>query len=82
MNDKDELSNGEAQEGAIELRRETYAGQLNVTFTRGFVVVPSIRGSIRVYCSDFQIAAEEGRRRIDFQTHSSQGEGSTNMDGV
>ena len=37
MNDKDELSYGEAQEVAIELRRETYPGQLNVTFTRGFV---------------------------------------------
>ena len=37
MNDADELSYGEAQEAAIELRRETYPGQLNVTFTRGFV---------------------------------------------
>ena len=37
MNDKDELSYGEEQEAAIELRRETYPGQLNVTFTRGFV---------------------------------------------
>lgn len=37
MNDADELSYGEAQEVAIELRRETYPGQLNVTFTRGFV---------------------------------------------
>ncbi|HUL10824.1 MAG TPA: phospholipase D-like domain-containing protein [Methylococcaceae bacterium] len=37
MNDLDELSYGEAQEAAIELRRETYPGQLNVTFTRGFV---------------------------------------------
>jgi phosphatidylserine/phosphatidylglycerophosphate/cardiolipin synthase-like enzyme len=37
MNDRDELSYGEAQEAAIELRRETYPGQLNVTFTRGFV---------------------------------------------
>ena len=37
MNDKDELSYGESQEAAIELRRETYPGQLNVTFTRGFV---------------------------------------------
>ena len=35
MNDADELSYGEAQEAAIELRRETYPGQLNVTFTRG-----------------------------------------------
>src|SRR5215207_9073508 len=37
MNDVDELSYGEAQEAAIELQRETYPGQLNVTFTRGFV---------------------------------------------
>jgi phosphatidylserine/phosphatidylglycerophosphate/cardiolipin synthase-like enzyme len=37
MNDKDELSYGEPQEAAIELRRETYPGLLNVTFTRGFV---------------------------------------------
>jgi phosphatidylserine/phosphatidylglycerophosphate/cardiolipin synthase-like enzyme len=37
MNDKDELSYGETQEAGIELRRETYPGQLNVTFTRGFV---------------------------------------------
>jgi hypothetical protein len=37
MNDADELSYGAAQEATIELRRETYPGQLNVTFTRGFV---------------------------------------------
>jgi phosphatidylserine/phosphatidylglycerophosphate/cardiolipin synthase-like enzyme len=37
MNEDDELSYGEAQEAAIELRRETYPGMLNVTFTRGFV---------------------------------------------
>jgi phosphatidylserine/phosphatidylglycerophosphate/cardiolipin synthase-like enzyme len=37
MNDKDELSYGEAQEASIELRRETYPGKLNVAFTRGFV---------------------------------------------
>jgi phosphatidylserine/phosphatidylglycerophosphate/cardiolipin synthase-like enzyme len=37
MNDDDELSYGESQEAAIELRRETYPGRLNVTFTRGFV---------------------------------------------
>jgi phosphatidylserine/phosphatidylglycerophosphate/cardiolipin synthase-like enzyme len=37
MNEGDELSYGEVQEAAIELRRETYPGQLNVTFTRGFV---------------------------------------------
>lgn len=37
MNDKDELSYGEAQEASIELRRETYPGQLDVAYTRGFV---------------------------------------------
>ncbi len=37
MNDEDERSYGDAQQVAIELRRETYPGQLNVTFTRGFV---------------------------------------------
>jgi phosphatidylserine/phosphatidylglycerophosphate/cardiolipin synthase-like enzyme len=37
MNDADELSYGDSQEAAIELRRETYPGQLNVAFTRGFV---------------------------------------------
>ena len=37
MNEFDELSYGEPQEAAIELRRETYPKQLNVTFTRGFV---------------------------------------------
>ena len=37
MNAQDELSEGIAQEVKIELRRETYPGQLNVTFTRGFV---------------------------------------------
>ena len=37
MNQDDELGYGEAQEAAIELRRETYPGKLNVTYTRGFV---------------------------------------------
>lgn len=37
MNRDDELSYGDEQEAAIELRRETYPGKLNVTFTRGFV---------------------------------------------
>jgi hypothetical protein len=37
MNDIGELSYGEPQLADIELRRETYPGQLNVTFTRGFV---------------------------------------------
>jgi len=37
MDDRDRLGYGEPQEAAIELRRETYPGQLNVAFTRGFV---------------------------------------------
>jgi len=37
MNEDGELSYGEPQVAAIELRRETYPDQLNVTFTRGFV---------------------------------------------
>ncbi|HUR35574.1 MAG TPA: phospholipase D-like domain-containing protein [Vicinamibacterales bacterium] len=37
MNERDELSLGEPQQAAIELRRDTYPGVLNVSFTRGFV---------------------------------------------
>jgi hypothetical protein len=37
MDEEDKLSQGEAQEAGIELRRETFPGELNVTFTRGFV---------------------------------------------
>lgn len=37
MDSSDTLSYGEAQEAALELRRETYPGELNVAFTRGFV---------------------------------------------
>ncbi len=37
MNDEDVLSYGESQEASIELRRETYPGQLDVAYTRGFV---------------------------------------------
>lgn len=37
MDKKDKLSYGEAQEASIALMRETYPGQLNVCFTRGFI---------------------------------------------
>jgi hypothetical protein len=37
MNNSDELSYGEPQEADIILSRETYAEELNVAFTRGFV---------------------------------------------
>lgn len=37
MNAANERSYGEPQTAALQLRRETYPGKLNVTFTRGFV---------------------------------------------
>ena len=37
MNEFDELSYGNFQEARLELRRETFPGKLNVTYTRGFV---------------------------------------------
>jgi len=37
MNNQNELSVGDAQEASLELRRETFPGQLNVAYTRGFV---------------------------------------------
>ena len=37
MDKKDKLSYGEVQEAKIALSRETYPGQLNVCFTRGFI---------------------------------------------
>jgi PLD-like domain len=37
MDATDTLSYGEPQTAALELRRETYPGELNVAFTRGFV---------------------------------------------
>jgi PLD-like domain len=37
MNADDTLRYGEPQQAALELRRETYPGQLNVAYTRGFV---------------------------------------------
>jgi phosphatidylserine/phosphatidylglycerophosphate/cardiolipin synthase-like enzyme len=37
MNDEDKLSYGVPQDASIILKRETYPGQLDVSFTRGFV---------------------------------------------
>jgi phosphatidylserine/phosphatidylglycerophosphate/cardiolipin synthase-like enzyme len=38
MNEANELSYGPSQKAALELRRETYPGVMNVAFTRGFVL--------------------------------------------
>ena len=37
MNVQGELSHGEPQEAALELRRDTYPGKINVAYSRGFV---------------------------------------------
>src|SRR5207253_2833430 len=37
MSETDELRHGESQTASIRLARETYPGELNVAFTRGFV---------------------------------------------
>ena len=37
MNAQKKLDPGDPQQAGLELRRETYPGQLNVTFTRGFI---------------------------------------------
>jgi PLD-like domain len=70
MNHDDELSYGEAQEAAIELRRETYPGKLNVTFTRGFV---SSQAFVDFYESEGPISqllpSEADRGLTFFPTH-------------
>jgi hypothetical protein len=38
MDEHGALTGGDPQEAELELRRETYPGQLNVSFTRGFVL--------------------------------------------
>lgn len=53
MDEADTLRYGEPQEAAIELRRETYPGRLNVTFTRGFV---SSQAFVKTYASSGPIA--------------------------
>jgi hypothetical protein len=46
MNDRDELSLGDPQEAQIGLMQETFPGELNIAYTRGFV---SSR-PLRAYC--------------------------------
>jgi hypothetical protein len=67
MNARDELSYGEAQRAGIELRRETYPGQLNVAFTRGFV---SSQAFVDRYSDGGGIAAilpQKGDEPLDFE---------------
>ena len=62
MDEEDRLSQGEPQEADIELRRETYPGQVNVTFTRGFVSSQAFVDRFEKFGQDQDAAPGEGRR--------------------
>ena len=66
MNALDELSYGEPQEAAIELRRETYPGKLNVTFTRGFVSSQAFVDRYESAGHDLDAAAGEADHGLTF----------------
>ena len=82
MDDDDKLSYGEPQEAAIELRRETYPGQLNVTFTRGFVSSQAFVDRYESVGPIIDAAAGEGRRRPEVRAHASEGGRGAGLDGL
>lgn len=53
MDSNDDLSYGVSQEASIQLKRETYENELNVTFTRGFV---SSQSFVKNFGSDGDIS--------------------------
>lgn len=63
MNEKDELSIGDPQVAKIELRRETYPGQLNVAYTRGFVSSQAFVDRFKTTKGMFPAKAKDG---LDF----------------
>ncbi|MDP1901725.1 MAG: phospholipase D-like domain-containing protein [Rubrivivax sp.] len=66
MDAKDKLSYGQAQEAALELRRETYPGRLNVSFTRGFI---SSQAFVDTYGDEGDISTllpDKAERGLDF----------------
>ena len=68
--------------GAIELRRETYPGQLNVAFTRGFV---SSQAFVDRYESAGPISTllpAERRRRPDVRADAPEGDRGAGVDGL
>ena len=67
MNEQDELSYGEAQSGDIELRRETFPGKLNVTFTRGFVSSQAFVDRYIKHGPVSTLIRRRGRRRFDLR---------------
>ena len=73
MNDNDELSYGEEQEAAVELRRETYPELLNVTFTRGFVSSQAFVDRYASYGPISKLPARQGSGWLELHSDSSQG---------
>jgi phospholipase D-like protein len=70
MNEQNELSQGAAQEVAIELRRETFPGQLNVTFTRGFVSSQAFVDRFAKFGPISKLVAPSAAKGLDFKpTH-------------
>ena len=63
MNNHEELSYGDAQEAKIELRRETYPGELNVAYTRGFV---SSQAFVDRYKSVSKLLPPKAKEGLDF----------------
>jgi phosphatidylserine/phosphatidylglycerophosphate/cardiolipin synthase-like enzyme len=64
------LSYGEAQKADIELRRETYPGNLNVTFTRGFVSSQAFVDRYQMYGPISEILPAKASQGLDFEpTH-------------
>lgn len=72
MNQEDDLSYGPAQEASLELRRETYPGELNVAFTRGFVSSQAFVDRFKSMSKLLPAKADDG---LDFKpTHEKAGE--------
>jgi hypothetical protein len=61
--DENKLSYGDVQEAKIELRRETYPGQLNVAYTRGFV---SSQAFVEHYKSVKEMLPAKSKDGLDF----------------
>ena len=83
MNDDDELSYGEAQEAAIELRRETYPGQAQRHLHARLRLVAGVRRPVRVGAGRSRRCcrpnADEG---LDFMPTHPEGRGGAALDGL
>ena len=64
MNEKLELSYGNEQKAELELTRETYPGQLNVAFTRGFI---SSQAFVDKYKAISGLLPAKGLGSLDFK---------------